>query len=322
MTPIPLYLAPMAGYTDAAFRTICIHYGATVVTTEMISAKGLWYGSEKTAELLTTWEEERPVVVQLFGREPELCADAAKTILDQMGASLRGFDLNMGCPAPKITGNGEGCALMREPEQAARVIHEVASAVPVPVTVKFRRGWSAQEENAVPFAKMCQESGAAGLTVHPRYRTQFYTGRAEWDVISQVTRAVSIPVVGNGDICSGEDALAMLEQTGCAGVMIGRASLGNPFIFQQVEAALLHVPYKAPTLIDRRDAALRHGESAVALKGEHGVVELRKHIPLYFHGVPGAASLRGRLARCETWEALKDLLIGEPLFQQEGGQLL
>lgn len=303
----PLCLAPMAGYTDATFRTLCVEYGADIVTTEMVSAKGLYYGSDRTASLLSTGEPY-PVSVQLFGSDADIVSEMAARVADEMGGRLLSIDLNMGCPAPKITNNGDGCALMRTPGLAARIIERTARRAIAPVTVKFRKGWSEGENTAVAFAKLCEESGAAAVTVHPRSRERMYAGRADWETLAAVKQAVRIPVIGNGDVEAGEDALRMRKETGVDGVMLGRAALGNPFVFAQVRAALSNEPYTPPTEQQRRAMALRHAELAVQDKGEHALIELRKHIAWYVRGVPGAVQLRMRVNEATTLDALRGIL--------------
>ena len=303
----PVCLAPMAGYTDATFRAICKAFGADIVSTEMISAKGFFYGSRRTAALLRS-EEPYPVAVQLFGSDAAIVSEIAARVADEMGDHLLCIDLNMGCPAPKITGNGDGSALMRSPALAARIIESAVKRAQAPVTVKFRKGWAEKENTAVAFARMCEESGAAAITVHPRSRERMYAGKADWATLGEVKQAVRIPVVGNGDVACGADALRMRAQTGVDGVMIGRAALGNPFVFSEIRATLSHTPYTPPTEAERRALALLHAERAVAAKGERAIVELRKHIAWYIRGVPGAAQLRARVNACETWEALRAAL--------------
>ena len=242
-TEFPVLLAPMAGVTDLAFREICRAMGADFSYTEMVSAKGLYYGSERTASLLAASPLERPYGVQLFGAEPEIVAGMAKRLADEAHPGLALIDLNMGCPARKITGNGEGSALMLDLPRAARIIESAAKSSSLPITVKFRKGFDAAHINAVAFARMAEESGAAMLTVHGRTREQMYSGKADWDIIAAVKTAVSIPVIGNGDVFSGQDALALRAHTGCDGIMVARGAEGNPFIFREIHAALAGKPY-------------------------------------------------------------------------------
>ena len=304
----PVCLAPMAGFTDSVFRSLCKSYGADIVVTEMVSAKGLYYANQKTAHLLRTAPEEEPVMVQLFGHDPAILSDMAKWVADKMGQALLAIDLNMGCPAPKIANNGDGSALMRTPALAGRLVEAVAKTGAAPVTVKFRKGWDEAHVNAVEFARICADSGAAAITLHPRTRSAMYAGRADWAVLAQVKAAVDIPVIGNGDIARGADALDMRRQTGVDGVMIGRAALGNPFIFQEIQAALAGKPYTPPTEKERRALALRHGELALAEKGPHALIELRKHIAWYIKSVPGAAKLRARVNECGSIAELREIL--------------
>ncbi len=303
----PIGLAPMAGFSDRIFRALCREQGADFAYTEMVSAKGLFYGGAATDGLLVTGEDDRPLIVQLFGREPEIVAAMARRVYDALGSGLLAIDLNMGCPAPKITGNGEGSALMNEPRTAARVIEACAGAVPVPVTVKFRAGWDEAYITAVPFARMCEESGARMLALHPRTRAQQYAGRADWALIGAVKAAVRIPVLGSGDVRCGADAVRMRAQTGCDGALVGRGALGNPFVFGEIRAALRGEAYAPPTAEARRDMLLRHAAAETAEKGKRGIVELRKHLSFYLRGTPGAASLRARLNQCETLEELEEI---------------
>ena len=306
-----LLLAPMAGVTDRVFRVLCKEQGCGLTYTEMVSAKGLHYGGSagKSRALLTTDERERPCAVQLFGSDPAIMAEQAARLFEESGDALALIDINMGCPAPKITGNGEGSALMKNPALAARVIRAVADAVPLPVTVKFRKGWDDESVNVVEFAKMAEQSGAAAVTVHGRTRMQFYSGTADWDCIARVKRAVSIPVIGNGDVFSPKAYFAIREKTGCDGVMIARGAQGNPWIFREIAAAKEGKTAPAPTAQERMETALRHARGLVAQKGEHAVVEMRKHVAWYIKGTPGAAALRGAVNECTTLSQLEALLL-------------
>lgn len=304
----PVYLAPMAGYTDLAFRLLCKEHGADIVTTEMISAKGLVYGAAATRALLSSCAEEQPLVVQLFGREPDILAEAAGICADALGPGLMAIDLNLGCPARKITGNGEGSALMREPLLVGKIVEALARAVRVPVTVKCRSGWDAAHQNAVEIARIAEGSGAALITLHARTRDRFYGGRADWELIARVKDAISIPLIGNGDLQSGADAQRMREATRCDGVAVGRAALGNPWVFEEIRAAKRGESYSPPTDADRRLEALKHARMALSLKGPRAIVELRKHIAWYIRGVPGANALRQRVNAAKSLEELSEIL--------------
>lgn len=294
-TEFPVLLAPMAGVTDLAFREICRAMGADFSYTEMVSAKGLYYGSERTASLLAASPLERPYGVQLFGAEPEIVAGMAKRLADEAHPGLALIDLNMGCPARKITGNGEGSALMLDLPRAARIIESAAKSSSLPITVKFRKGFDAAHINAVAFARMAEESGAAMLTVHGRTREQMYSGEADWDIIAAVKTAVSIPVIGNGDVFSGQDALALRAHTGCDGIMVARGAEGNPFIFREIQAALAGKPYAPPTNAERIDTALAHARRLVECRGARAVIEMRKHVAWYLSGMRGASALRAQV---------------------------
>ena len=296
-TAFPVLLAPMAGVTDLPYRRLCRELGCDFTYTEMVSAKGLRYGAAATAALLETSPEERPCGVQLFGREPAILAEVAGKLCRENRGELALIDINMGCPAPKITGNGEGSALMKEPKLAAQIIEAVVKASDLPVTVKFRKGFDAAHCNALEFAKLAQESGAALVTLHGRTREQMYSGKADWDVIARVKQALSIPVIGNGDVFSGADALAMRAYTHCDGIMVARGAQGNPFIFQEIQAALAGRPYTPPTPAQRLDMALEHLRRAVEYKGERAYVEMRKHMAWYIRGIRGAPSC----GRGSTW---------------------
>lgn len=295
-------LAPMAGVSDIAFRTLCLEQGADVAFTEMVSAKGLSYANEKTRHLLTLAEGEREVGVQLFGHEPDTMAAQAAWVEDALGERLAYLDVNMGCPARKIVSKGDGSALMREPELAARIVGAVKSAVSHQVTCKFRRGWAEGAETAPEFARRMEAAGADAVCVHGRYAQQMYRGRAEWSAIARVKAAVDVPVVGNGDVRSGADAARMRAQTGCDAVMIARGAEGNPWLFAQVKAALAGEAEPAPpTVAERLFMARRHAELLERREGR-SIVRMRKHAMWYVAGLPGAAAARGKLNYCTTLE--------------------
>lgn len=294
-------LAPMAGVTDAAFRAECLRQGAALVYTEMVSAKALCYEDKKTAALLYVPERDgRPVAAQIFGHEPEVMAEGARRAAEISRADI--IDINMGCPVGKIVRSGDGSALMRSPSLAAEIVSAVAEAAGVPVTVKFRKGWDGGEVNAVEFAAMCERSGAAAVAVHGRTRVQMYAGRADWDIIRDVKRAVSIPVIANGDVASGEDAEHILRYTGADLCMIGRGAFGDPWIFAAANAAISHSPPpERPALGERLDSALRTVREAAEYKGERlACIEARGHLPWYLHGVPHSAEYKRALTQVST----------------------
>lgn len=303
----PLLLAPMAGVTDKAFRMITKPFGPALMYTEMVSGKGLHYKSKKTAELLYADKSEAPVAAQLFGHEPKIMEEIAKEAL-QFGADL--VDINMGCPAPKIVKNGDGSALMKNPKLAGEVIAAVARAVDVPVTVKIRKGWDENSANAVEMAKIAERNGASAVTVHGRTREQFYSGRADLNIIRDVKNAVKIPVIGNGDITDGASAAEMMRYTGCEGLMIGRAAQGNPWIFSRILAYMETGEILPPPSIEERvEVAKKHLSLLIFYKGEHrGVLEGRKHMAWYFKGIKGGAHLREAFNKADTYENMTNIL--------------
>lgn len=304
---IPVMLAPMAGVTDIVYRNICARHGADFTFTEMVSAKGLLYGGKKTRALISVGEAERPCAVQLFGSEPAIVADMIKMIADEYAGDICMADINMGCPMPKITSNGEGSALMLNVSKAAAVMEAAAKASSLPVSCKFRKGWDESHVNAVEFARAMEQSGAAMLTVHGRTREQLYHGAADRRIIAEVVQAVEIPVIGNGDVTDGASALDMLK-TGCAGIMAARGAEGNPFVFAEIRAAIEGRPYSPPTERERMDAAILHAETFIAAKPAPLFPELRKHMSWYTKGMRGALELRRRVNTARTPEELLSLL--------------
>lgn len=305
----PVLLAPMAGYTDIAFRELCRSHGCDFAFTEMVSAKGLLYGNIRTCEYLNLGPDEPDIAVQFFGHEPDVLAAAAERACAELKDRLRCIDINMGCPAPKITGNGDGSALLNSPELIGAIVSAVVKASRVPVTVKIRKGWNSDENVAVRVAYIIEENGAKAITVHPRTRAQQYSGHSDWSTIRDVKKAVSIPVIGNGDITSGAEAARMLDETGCDGVMVGRAAIGNPWIFGEIRAALSGRPYTPPTETERLETAVRHAERITETKGSHGLIELRKHIPYYIRGTRKAKELRQKINSIQTVDELRHLLL-------------
>ena len=298
-----LILAPMAGVTDQPFRILCREQGCGLLVTEMVSAKAILYNNRNTKELLAVSDEERPIAVQLFGSDPEIVAAMAHRIED---GPYDLIDLNMGCPVPKVVNNGEGSALMREPKQVEALLSSLVKAVNKPVTVKFRKGFDDDHVNAVEIARIAESCGVAAVAVHGRTREQFYSGKADWDIIRQVKEAVQIPVIGNGDIFTPQDAKRMLEETGCDGLMIARGARGNPWIFRRI-AHYLDTGELLPEP-DAREVGtmiLRHARMQAELKGESlGMKEMRKHIAWYTAGLRGSAALR---RQCNTLETLAEL---------------
>lgn len=300
-------LAPMAGVTDKAFRMITKPFGPGLMYTEMVSGKGLFYNSKKTSDLLDTDEEEKPVATQLFGHEPDVLASIAEKALE-FGAQL--IDINMGCPAPKITGSGDGSALSKTPQLAGEIVAAVVSTVDVPVTVKIRKGWDDSLINAVEMAQIAEKNGASAVTVHGRTRQQFYSGTADLDIIKAVKQSVSIPVIGNGDIIDEDSAKHMLEYTGCDGIMIGRGAQGNPWIFERVIHYLeTGEKLPPPTTEERAEKMREHLELLIKYKGDYrGIQEAHKHMAWYIKGCPGGAKLREAIMHASTKDEMLKII--------------
>lgn len=302
-----LILGPMAGVTDLPFRLLCKEQGAGLLCMEMVSAKGIMYNNKNTKFLLTIDERERPVSLQLFGSDADIISEQAKRI-EELPFDI--LDINMGCPVPKIVNNGDGSALMKNPLLAGEIIEKTARAIQKPVTVKIRKGFDEEHINAVEMAHIAQESGAAAIAVHGRTREQYYSGKADWEIIRKVKEAVHIPVIGNGDVWTPQDAIDMRKQTGCDGVMIGRGAQGNPWIFKQI----LHYEQtgellEKPSPQEVTEMILRHAKMQMEFKGEYiGMREIRKHAAWYTAGYKNSAKLRGKINETETYEELKELL--------------
>lgn len=300
-------LAPMAGVADRAFRELCMDFGAGYCVSEMVSSKGIAYHSKKSAELMEISDSERPCAVQIFGTEPDTMADAARFAMQYRPEVI---DINMGCPAPKIAGNGSGAALMRDPELCGRIVQAVSRAVEIPVTVKIRSGFDGAHINAVEVAKIVEKNGAQAVTVHGRTKEQFYAPPVNYDIIREVKRALSIPVIGNGDVCDVKSAQYVYEYTGCDYLMVGRGALGNPWVFREIneyfDKGIIIPP---PTLEEKCDVLLRHISAVVAYKGEFvGMREARKHTAYYLKGFKNAAKLRNLAFSMETKEDLNNLI--------------
>ena len=304
-----LILAPMAGVTDLPFRLLCKEQGAGLLCMEMISAKAIYFNNKNTEELLTIDEREPPVSLQLFGSDPDIISEMAKKIENRPFSIL---DINMGCPVPKVAGNGEGSALMKNPKLVEEIVSKTAKAIKKPVTVKIRKGFDDEHINAVEIARIAEAAGAAAVAVHGRTREQYYSGKADWDIIRQVKEAVKIPVIGNGDVTSPEAARQLVEMTGCDGIMIGRGAQGNPWIFRQI----LHwmetgEEEPKPDLEEVKAMILRHARMLVEYKGAYtGIREMRKHVAWYTAGYPNSAKLRARVNEIESLEALEHLIQG------------
>ena len=302
-----LILAPMAGVTDLPFRLLCKEQGAGLICTEMISAKAIHFKNKNTESLMEIDERERPVSLQLFGSDPDLMADIAAQIEHRNFDIL---DINMGCPVPKVVNNGEGSALMKNPRLVHEIIRKVSGAIKKPVTVKFRKGFTEDCANVVEIARIAQDAGAAAVAVHGRTREQYYSGKADWDIIRQVKEAVSIPVIGNGDVDSPEKAKQMQQETGCDGIMIGRAVRGNPWLFSRI----LHYQETGellpkPDIREVKEMMLRHARLQLEYKGEYtGMREMRKHVAWYTAGMPHSAAVRRLVNEVESYEQLEELV--------------
>lgn len=302
-----LILAPMAGVTDLPFRLLCKEQGCGLMYTEMVSAKAILYKNRNTGPLMEVRPEEEPVALQLFGSDPEIVSDIAAQVEDGPYAFI---DINMGCPVPKIVNNGEGSALMKNPKLVEQILTALVKKVKKPVTVKFRKGFDDDHINAVEIAKIAESCGVSAIAVHGRTRAQFYSGKADWDIIRQVKEAVKIPVIGNGDIFTPEDAKRMLEETGCDGLMIARGAKGNPWIFSRtlhyLETGELLGP---PSREELKETILRHAQLQIQFKGEYlGLCEMRKHLSWYTVGLPHSSSLRNDVNQTETWEDFYNLI--------------
>jgi nifR3 family TIM-barrel protein len=302
-----IILAPMAGVTDLPFRLICKEQGAGLLCMEMVSAKAVHYNNKNTADLMEIHPEEMPVSLQIFGSEPDIMAETAARIEQRPFAIL---DINMGCPVPKVVNNQEGSALMKNSKLAGEIIHAVSQAIKKPVTVKIRKGFDDNSINAVEMAKIAEDNGAAAIAVHGRTREQYYSGKADWDIIRQVKEAVSIPVIGNGDVVDGISAQKLLDETGCDGIMVGRASRGNPWIFREINNYLdTGIIPPRPTVEEVCETIKKHAKLSLQYKDEYiAVREMRKHVAWYTAGYPHSAKIRRAVNEIESFEELEKLL--------------
>ena len=303
-----LSLAPLAGFTDHAMRAACHSFGAEYTTSEMISAKAVCYGDKKTPALARIYESDGPTAIQLFGSEPSFMAEAARRLYEMKPGKVPpfAFDINMGCPVPKVAGNGEGSALMKTPTLAAEIVAAVVRATPLPVTVKIRAGWDEKSKNAPELAKMLEAAGAAAICVHGRTRAEMYSGRADLSIIAAVKAAVSIPVIGNGDVTDAESARRMLRETGCDGIAVGRGAVGNPFVFREIAAALDGRDFTPPTGEERYAAAIAQLRLRAEEKGERAaVLESRKQMAAFLHDFKNAPAARARIHEAESIEEME-----------------
>ena len=302
-----LFLAPMAGVTDLAFRSICRRYGAGLTYSEMVSAKGLYYGDKKTPRLMKGGDDEHPYAIQIFGSDADIMAEIIPAVTEYKPDII---DINMGCPTPKIVNNGDGSALLRSPEKIAEIVRRVSDASPVPVTVKIRKGWDSGNINAVQVAKIIEQNGAAAIAVHGRTRDEYYGGSADWDIIRRVKESVKIPVIGNGDVETARDVKRMFDETGCDAVMIGRGAQGNPFLFKQAAEYLeTGAETYAPSPKERLTVLLEHLDMLIAEKGEYiDVREARKHVAWYIKGLKGSAKLKEKVFTIDSADEMRNCI--------------